>query len=441
MNVIASHLIRLLLPALACFAVAAEARQIELSAALATPVIQAGQQQTAYLKVALTGFAQPSQEQRSPANVAIVIDRSGSMSGDRIENARRAAIMAVDGLGPNDIVSIIAFDDRVEVVTPATKVHDKAAITQAIGRIRAGGSTALFAGVSKGANEVRKFLDRTRVNRVILLSDGQANVGPSSPAELGQLGSSFAREGISVTTIGLGLDYNEDLMAQLAGYSDGNHAFVQSPQDLARIFKLEFGDVGSVVAQEVELTIRLRKGIRPLRILGRDGEIMEGVVRMRMNQLYSEQEKYVILEVEVPAGRVGENLALASVDVSYLNMSSKSKDTLSRSVAVSFTDSAEKVAKATDRKAMTSAVQQVSNARSKQATRLQDEGKQEAAKKLLNENAEYLQQNAAALAAPALAKEAEVQSQAAEKVGKGDWNVERKDRKAQQYKTENQQRY
>jgi Ca-activated chloride channel homolog len=363
------------------------------------------------------------------------------MSGDRIENARRAAVMAVNGLGPNDIVAIVAFDDRVEVVTPATKVSDKAAIIRAIEGIHARGSTGLFAGVSKGANEVRKFLDRNRVNRVILLSDGQANVGPSSPAELGQLGSAFAREGISVTTIGLGRDYNEDLMAQLAGYSDGNHAFVENAQDLARIFKNEFGDVGSVVAQEVEVTIRLKKGIRPIRILGRDGEIMDGVVRMRMNQLYSEQEKYVIVEVEVPAGKVGDNLALAAVDVSYLNMHNRNKESLSRAVAVSFTDSADKVARATDKKAMTSAVQQVSNARSKQAMQLRDEGKTEEAKKVLKDNAEYLESRASALAAPALQESAQAQRQAAEKLDKSDWNVGRKSMKAQQYKTENQQRY
>ena len=112
------------------------------------------------------------------------------------------------------------------------------------------------------------------MNRVILLSDGQANVGPKSATELGELGMSLGKEGISVTTIGLGAGYNEDLMANLAGYSDGNHAFVENAEDLVRIFNYEFGDVLSVVAQDLVIRIQLMDGVRPMRLLGRDGEIL-----------------------------------------------------------------------------------------------------------------------------------------------------------------------
>ncbi len=103
----------------------------------------------------------------------------------------------------------------------------------------------------KGSSEVRKFINRNRVNRVILISDGIANVGPSSPEALGNLGASLGKEGISVTTIGLEAEYNEDLMTKLAMYSDGNHAFAETPQDLARIFDHEFNDILSVIAQDV----------------------------------------------------------------------------------------------------------------------------------------------------------------------------------------------
>lgn len=425
-----------------------QAKTIDFSASLATPVVQAGKAQTAFLKVALTGFELASQGDRPLANVAIVIDKSGSMSGERIERAKEAATMAVNGLGSNDIVAILAFDNTVDVVVPATKVSDKSRIAQAIANIRVAGGTGLFAGVSKGAAEVHKFLDKTRVNRVILLSDGQANIGPSSPAELGQLGAMLARQGISVTTIGLGTDYNEDLMTQLAANSDGNHAFVENSRDLARIFQREFGDVGSVVAQEVELTIRLKHGIRPLRILGREGEITDGVVRLRMNQLYSQQEKYVVLEVEVPAGKAGAQIDLAAVDVSYLNMHSKSKDNLSRTVAVSFSASTEAVAKATDKKVMESAVQQVSNEMSKEALRLRDSGKVDEAKQVMKANTSYLADKAVSLGsasapAPALAAmEAESRSQATKLDSKdnAEWNVSRKKMKEDQFKLEKQQR-
>ena len=425
-----------------------QAKSIEFTASLATPVLKAGKTQTAFLKVALTGFTLSAQGERPPANVAIVIDKSGSMSGERIERAKEAAIMAVNGLNANDIVAIIAFDNTIEVVTPATKVTDKALISQAIRNIRVAGGTGLFAGVSKGAFEVRKFFDKNRVNRVILLSDGQANIGPSSPAELGQLGAILAREGISVTTIGLGADYNEDLMTQLASNGDGNHAFVENSRDLPRIFQREFGDVGSVVAQEVDIIIRLKRGIRPLRILGREGEIMDGVVRLHMNQLYSQQEKYVLLEVEVPAGKAGENADLATVEVSYFNMQNKNREKLARAVSVGYTESAEAVVKATDKKVMVSAVQQVSNEVNKQALSLRDSGKIEEAKKVMQENFDYLSEKAislgsAAAPAPALKAMADETKTQAGRIDSNDkevQNVLRKKMKEDQYKLEKQQK-
>src|SRR5438045_7713149 len=100
-------------------------------------------------------------------------------------------------------------------------------------------------------------------------------------------------------------------MTQLAGYSDGNHAFVANAQDLARIFRLEFGDVTSVVAQEVEIVIRLHSRMRPIRLLGREGDIVGNTVRTRIGQLGSEQEKFVLLEVEVPPGTAGARINVA----------------------------------------------------------------------------------------------------------------------------------
>ena len=193
------------------------------------------------------------------------------------------------------------------MIVPATKLSDKEAVVQQIRRIEAGGSTALFAGVSKGADELRKFLDKNRVNRVILLSDGLANVGPQSPSELGSLGASLMKEGISVSTMGLGLDYNEDLMTKLAQNSGGNHSFIEQANDLARVFNQEFNDVLSVVAQEVAIDIRVAAGVRPVRVLNADAEINGQQVILQMNQLYSEQEKYVMLEVEVPGTQAGKS--------------------------------------------------------------------------------------------------------------------------------------
>ncbi len=249
------------------------ADQLKLNVALGHAVLKADQKQTDYLRVALRGFKLRNERERTPVNVAIVIDRSGSMQGEKIRKAKEAAIMAVRRLTSRDIASVITYSDTAHVLVPATKLTNKEPVIAALRGLQAGGSTALFAGVSIGAGELRKFLDRKRVNRIILLSDGIANVGPSSPAELSDLGASLIKESISVTTIGLGSGYNEDLMSKLAQKSDGNHYFAENATDLARVFNGELGDVLSVVAQEVLIKIQCAEGIRPVRVLGRDANI------------------------------------------------------------------------------------------------------------------------------------------------------------------------
>ena len=371
---------RLILPLLAVVMglSSAQAREINLTTSLATPVMSADQSQKTFIKISLEGFKQELSEERIPANIAIVLDKSGSMQGQKIQQAREAAIMAIQRLNNQDIVSVVSYDSRVQVVVPATRVSDKHQIARAIRNIHANGNTALFAGVSKGAQELRKFLDLNKVNRVILLSDGLANVGPSTPNELGQLGLSLAKEGMSVTTIGLGLGYNEDLMTQLAGYSDGNHAFVENAEDLASIFQYEFGDVLSVVAQGVNIEIRCKNGVRPLRILGREAEIRGDRITTRLNQLYSEQEKFIILEVEVPAQSETNNLEVADVGVSYTNLYSKQAQSLQNTVLASFSQSKKQVQEAVNVKTYEAAAEQVANEESRRAIELRDKGDIEA---------------------------------------------------------------
>jgi len=421
------------------------AKTVVLNAELSNPIIEAGRIQTTFLKVSLTGFKLEEDSERTPANIAIVLDKSGSMRGDKLNNAKKAARMAVDLLSENDILSIISYDTTVNVLVPATKVSDKRAIRRAINRMGANGRTALFAGVSKGAAEIKKFLDKDRVNRVILLSDGQANVGPSSASELGDLGASLSKDGITVTTIGLGTGYNEDLMANLAGFSDGNHAFVKNASDLAKIFKYEFGDVLSVVAQDVEIIIRLNKGIRPIRILGRDGTILGQTVRTNMSQLYSEQEKFVLIEVEVPAGRAKQELSLADVSVNYQNMQSRKQDRLGDQMKVAYSASKEEVKRALNAPVVSAVTKQVVNQSSKEALRLRDSGKLEEAQNVLRESAAYSRVQGALLGGSYRQElnsfSDSVEQDAENIVKKSGWNANRKALKAKQYRSDKQQSY
>ena len=274
----------------------ASAKQVKLEVAMAEPLILAEKKNTTFIKVGLTGFDFTKDDgDRAPVNVAIVLDKSGSMDGEKIIKAREAAKMAIRRLNKNDIVSVVLYDSTVRVIVPATKVSDKEAICAQIDRIAAKGSTALFAGVSKGAAEIRKFINKERVNRVLLLSDGQANIGPKSPGALGELGGSLIKDGISVSTIGLGSGYNEDLMFKLADRSDGNHAFAENGVDLVRIFDAEFGEILSVVAQEVLVKIECADGVRPVRVIGREAEISGASATVLLNQLYSGRLSYEVV--------------------------------------------------------------------------------------------------------------------------------------------------
>ncbi|RTE66679.1 VWA domain-containing protein [Amphritea opalescens] len=419
-----------------------QANQVNLNINLATPVMEADQRHRAFIKVSLEGFKQQDQQARIPANVAIVLDKSGSMGGDKIQYAREAAIMAIKRLDERDIVSVVSYDSRVQVVVPATQVRDQQSIYHAIRDVHASGNTALFAGVSKGAHELRKFLSRNKVNRVILLSDGLANVGPQSASELGELGASLAKEGISVTTIGLGLGYNEDLMTRLAGFSDGNHAFVENAADLASVFQYEFGDVLSVVAQGVNIEIHCKNGVTPIRLLGRESEIMGNRVTTRLNQLYSEQEKFVILEVEVPKQAAETELELVSVKVAYDNLFTQHQEQLTGQSMARFSGSAQEVEAARDDKALEAAVEQVANEYSRDAIEARDSGDLAGAKKILQDSASYLGSQAESLSSPRLQEQQEEALQDADELETNqDWNKQRKELKARQYKRATQQTY
>jgi len=426
---------------LALAASPAAAKQVKLDARLGTGMVLAGARQTAYLKIGLQGVALP-EARRTPVNVALVLDKSGSMAGERkMENAKEAAVRAVDALDRDDIVSIVAYDHTVQVLVPATKVRDRAAIRRAIFRLRPAGNTALFAGVSKGADELRKFLDRNRVNRVILLSDGLANVGPSSPGALGQLGASLAREGISVTTLGLGLGYNEDLMERLARLSDGNHMFVERADQLARIFEAEFGEVLSVVGQNARVRVVCAEGVRPVRVLGRDADITGQTVYTTFNQVYGGQEKFIIVEVELPAGAAGGSLPVASVSVEYSDMGLRQTARLQRNVTVGFSGSPRDVEAHRDRDVMISAVALVANERNRQAVVLRDAGDVKAARKTLLDNAAFLQQNASRYRSKSLESQREDNRKDADNLQGKRWKRQRKAMRRMQHKFDLQQGY
>jgi Ca-activated chloride channel family protein len=333
---------------------------------------------------------EPSRE-RTPVNVSLVIDRSGSMAGERLEQARAAAIMAVNRLGPDDIASVVTFDHLAQRLVGAQQVTDRTLFIDRIRHIAVGGSTAIHDGVGLGASEVGRFKDPRRLNRVVLISDGQANVGPRRPDEFAALGARLLAEGISVTTIGLGLGYNEDLMLELARASDGNHAFARDPSDLIHIFNKEFDDVLASCAQTVSIDLEFSRGVRVVRALSRDGSIDGQRAQFRLNQIYAATEHYLLLELEVDQAvtAVGER-ELGVVKVGYLVPNSQNRQLVDTTIRARFSASEDEVKAAGDWRVAEAVVEQLARQRAQQAIRLKDSGHAAQARQLLEANAAEL---------------------------------------------------
>jgi Ca-activated chloride channel homolog len=378
-------------------------------------VVAADKPETAIVKVTLAAERVASRE-RPPVNLALVLDRSGSMSGDKIVRAREAAIAAIRRLDGRDTVSVVIYDHEVETLVPAQSVRNIEWIEERIARINSRGNTALFAGLSQGASELRKNLDSGRISRIILLSDGLANVGPSSPDEVGRLGAALMKEGIAVTTIGVGTDYNEDLMTRVSSNSDGNSYFVEKSDDLPAIFSKELGDVLSVVASRVRLTVRFRTGATPIECIGRDARIADGIVTADLNQLYGGQEKYLLVRTELAPGRDGESRPLADAEVAYEDVTSRRAAQVTASGRIRFSRDAREVAASVNVPVAREYNLNVNALEMERAVKLADEGKKKEAAKVMRRSADQLKAAAQALSAPELEVHARRQDKRAEAV-------------------------
>ena len=276
-------------------------------------VVLKGSPQEIVVKIDLSAIAGEKKERRTPLNLAVVLDKSGSMTGAKLEKTKQAAMLLVDRLAPNDVFSLVIFSDHAQVLVPAQKVGDKDALKGKIEGITAGGGTALSAGVKMGADQIQEYFSSKRINRVILLSDGLANVGPSSPRQLRQLGSDLAERGISVTTIGVGDDYNEDLMAGLAEASDANYYYVQDTEKLPEIFAKELGEMLAVAARDVRIEIICPDGVKPLGFIGRAEKFENQKATVNLSQFTTGQDRYLFLRCRVD----GDQPEVARVNVNY----------------------------------------------------------------------------------------------------------------------------
>jgi Ca-activated chloride channel homolog len=245
---------------------------------------------------------------RRDLNLSLAIDRSGSMAGSPLHHALKAAESIVDQLAANDTFSIVTYDDSIDTVIPPQSVTDKAALKAAIRKVRAGGLTNLSGGWLKGCEHVKTHLDPQRVNRVLLLTDGHANVGIQNPSVLTTTSGQKAEEGITTTTLGFGQGFNEDLLIGMARASNGNFYFIQSMDEASEVFGIELDSLRAVVGQNLAVTIELAPGVTLVDTLSlaQVSHNDAGATLLSLGDLYEGEDKLLGLSLNIANAAIGQ---------------------------------------------------------------------------------------------------------------------------------------
>ncbi|GAB4561800.1 MAG: VWA domain-containing protein [Haliangiales bacterium] len=280
----------------------------------------------------------------APLELAIVIDRSGSMRGKRLRNALAAARTAIDRLRTGDRVSVISYDTRTSTVVPTTTItpSSRGRVRAALGSIRAGGDTCISCGLDAAMQRLQR--EPGRVSRVLLLSDGEATAGVRSEAGFRQIAESCRAMGASITSIGVDVDYNERIMATVARSSNGRHFFVEDAAALAGIFDQEMERLLRVVATDAEVAIDLAPGVVVQEVYDRGFQrVGLGRVVVPLGAFSDSERKTVLMRLRVPGGASGAR-PLANVGLGYSDLVTQRPTRSEGHLAIELTSDAGKLA-------------------------------------------------------------------------------------------------
>jgi Ca-activated chloride channel homolog len=241
---------------------------------------------------------------RRPLNLSIVIDRSGSMSGQPLKQAINAARLLVEQLTPEDILSVVTYDDDVETVFEPQLVKNKDIIFTVLSKIKAGGCTNLSGGWLKGCEHVQTHQTPDKINRVLLLTDGQANVGViDSKVLIGTAQQKAQNNQVSTTTLGFGAHFNEDLLMGMARNANGNFYFIQTPEDLVQVFQIELESISSLIAQDLVVNVSPQPIVKIEQLLNnyRYKEKEDDALEIVLGDVYEVEDKILALSMNITA--------------------------------------------------------------------------------------------------------------------------------------------
>ena len=200
---------------------------------------------------------------RMPLNLALVLDHSGSMKGAKLQAVKEAVKLVIDHMDPQDIISVVVFDDNVRVIVPAQLASDKYSLKAQIDGIRDGGGTAMSLGMNVGLTELRKYAAPNLVSRMVLLTDG-VTYGDADRCR--RIADDAGASGVGIYPLGIGADWDEDLLDNIGQRSSGMPAeFIRRPDDALNLFSAQLQSAAAVAVRNTQMTLRLAAGVTPKR--------------------------------------------------------------------------------------------------------------------------------------------------------------------------------
>jgi Ca-activated chloride channel family protein len=279
--------------------------------------------------------------QRQPLVIGLAIDKSWSMKGDKMEATIEAACSLVNWLTRNDYISIIAYSADVQIVQPLIQLKDKTTVIDKIRSIQVGTSTNLSGGWLQALRSVETAGVANAYKRVLLLTDGQATLGIKDPIQFNQIATDHSSRGISTTTIGFGEDFNETSLREIAVNGKGNFYYVSTPEETSEIFFREFGDIGALYAQAIELKLKFANGVKISELYNDIPFLIneDDTVSIQVGDVRADDVRNIVMAVEIDSDKLGNSSDLIEVDVSYYNLFEKMRlDKVSKMVPLVRTD-------------------------------------------------------------------------------------------------------
>lgn len=258
-------------------------------------------------------------KERALMNMSLVLDRSGSMSGEPLQYCKEAARFVIDQLGEDDVLSVVAFDDEVVTVVPPSKVFRKDRMKLLLQELQTGGSTNLSGGLLQGIQHAMGGKAEGRVNRVLLLSDGHANEGITDPVKLKAIAREFSGCGIGITAMGVGDGFDEELMEGIVDEGRGNFHYIRHAEEIPGIFAKELEGLLSVVAQNVKLALKPGPGLEVKQVYGYHAENTDDAMIVALGDVFDGEVKSVLVECAVAPHSTGSH-GLIEVEWCYMDV-------------------------------------------------------------------------------------------------------------------------